>query len=30
MYIFSMLILMGATVLDVWRRITCNPPEPCD
>jgi membrane protein len=30
MYMFSMLILMGATVLDVWRRMTCDPPETSD
>ncbi len=30
MYMFSMLILMGATVLDVWRRMTSDPPETCD
>lgn len=30
MYMWSLLILMGATVLDVWRRMTSDPPEPCD
>jgi uncharacterized BrkB/YihY/UPF0761 family membrane protein len=30
MYMFAMIVLMGATVLDVWRRMTCDPPEPCD
>jgi hypothetical protein len=30
MYLWSMMILMGATVLDVWRRMTSDPPETCD
>jgi membrane protein len=30
MYLWSMMILMGATILDVWRRMTSDPPEPCD
>ena len=30
MYMFSMIVLMGATVLDVWRRMTADPPEPCE
>jgi YihY family inner membrane protein len=30
MYMWALLILLGATVLDVWRRMTSDPPEPCD
>jgi YihY family inner membrane protein len=30
MYMLAMIILMGATVLDVWRRMTSDPPEPCE
>jgi len=30
MYMFAMIILMGATVLDVWRRMRSDPPETCE
>ncbi len=30
MYVYALLILMGATVLDVWRRMKSDPPEPCE
>lgn len=30
MYLWALLILLGATVLDVWRRMKSDPPEPCE
>jgi membrane protein len=30
MYMFAMIVLMGATVMDVWRRMRADPPEPCE
>lgn len=30
MYILALLVLLGATILDVWRRMKSDPPEPCD
>jgi membrane protein len=30
MYILALLVLLGATILDVWRRMTSDPPETCD
>ena len=30
MYMLAMIVLMGATILDVWRRMRSDPPEPCD
>jgi membrane protein len=30
MYMFALIVLMGGTVLDVWRRMRSDPPEPCE
>jgi membrane protein len=30
MYMLAMLVLMGGTVMDVWRRMRSEPPEACD
>jgi membrane protein len=30
MYMFALIVLMGATILDVWRRMRSDPPETCE
>jgi YihY family inner membrane protein len=30
MYVLALLVLMGSTILDVWRRTRADPPEPCE
>jgi len=30
MYMFAVIVLLGGTVLDVWRRMRSDPPEPCE
>ena len=30
MYMFALIVLMGGTILDVWRRMRSDPPEPCE
>jgi membrane protein len=30
MYMLALIVLMGATILDVWRRMRSVPPEPCE